>query len=187
MNISADDIHKINKLTRKNIRPDSIYAFSMVLCDNDIDEDYEKFSVEALYQLKDKFLGKTGVCNHEVKSAEQQARIFDTWIERTDRTKTQDGEDFCQLKVKAYLVKTNENISLIKEIEASVAKEITVSCSMGKNICSICGNDKRMSHCEHINGKKYNGKLAYSILSDVDDAYEFSFVTIPISIVNWFD
>lgn len=187
MNISADDIYKINKFTRKNIQPDSIYAFSMVLCDNDIDEDYEKFSIEALCQLKEKFLGKTGICNYETNPFKQQAQIYDTWIERDDKNRTQDGEDFCQLKAKAFLFKTDENMSLIKEIESGIEKEVSVSCSMGKSICSICGKDKRMSHCEHINGKKYNGKLAYSILSDVSDAYEFSFVTIPISVVNWFD
>lgn len=177
--IEADDLEKINQYTRTDFTSDELYAFSVILCDNDIDRDYEKFSTEALYQLCDKFLGKTGICDHSMKSADQKARIFSTWVEKTDGRKTQDGEDLYRLKAKAYMVKTEENMPLIKEIEAGIKKEVSVSCSMKKSVCSICSNDKRSAYCEHINGKSYDGKTAYSTLSDVIDAYEFSFVAVP--------
>ena len=173
------DLEKINQFTRTEFKSDELYAFSVILCDNNIDRDYEKFSVESLYQLCDKFLGKTGICDHSMKSADQKARIFHTWVEKVNGRKTQDGEDLYQLKAKAYMVKTDENMPLIKEIEAGIKKEVSVSCSMKKSICSICSNDKRSTYCEHINGKSYDGKLAYSVLSDVSDAYEFSFVAVP--------
>lgn len=173
------DLEKINQFTRTEFKSDELYAFSVILCDNNIDRDYEKFSVESLYQLCDKFLGKTGICDHSMKSADQKARIFHTWVEKVNGRKTQDGEELYQLKAKAYMVKTDENMPLIKEIEAGIKKEVSVSCSMKKSICSICSNDKRSTYCEHINGKSYDGKLAYSVLSDVSDAYEFSFVAVP--------
>lgn len=177
--LENDDLEKINTFTRTKFGADELYAFSVILCDNNIDRDYEKFSVEALYQLKDKFLGKTGICDHSMKSSDQKARIFDTWVEKVNGRKTEDGQDLYQLKAKAYMVRTEENMPLIKEIEAGIKKEVSVSCSMRKSTCSICGNDKRTSYCEHINGKSYNGVLAYSVLSDVSDAYEFSFVAVP--------
>lgn len=177
--LENEDLEKINTFTRTQFGADELYAFSVILCDNNIDRDYEKFSVEALYQLKDKFLGKTGICDHSMKSADQKARIFHTWVEKVKGRTTQDGEELYQLKAKAYMVRTDENMPLIKEIEAGIKKEVSVSCSMRKNICSVCGNDKRTSYCEHINGKSYNGKTAYSVLSDVSDAYEFSFVAVP--------
>lgn len=177
--LENDDLEKINTFTRTKFGADELYAFSVILCDNNIDRDYEKFSVEALYQLKDKFLGKTGICDHSMKSSDQKARIFDTWVEKANDRKTDDGQDLYQLKAKAYMVRTEENMPLIKEIEAGIKKEVSVSCSMRKSICSVCGNDKRTSYCEHINGKSYNGVLAYSVLSDVSDAYEFSFVAVP--------
>lgn len=177
--LENEDLEKINQFTRTEFKSDELYAFSVILCDNNIDRDYEKFSVEALYQLCDKFLGKTGMCDHSMKSADQKARIFHTWVEKADGRKTQDGEDLYQLKAKAYMVKTDENMPLIKEIEAGIKKEVSVSCSMKKSVCSICSNDKRSAYCEHINGKSYDGKLAYSVLSDVSDAYEFSFVAVP--------
>ncbi|MDE6470241.1 MAG: hypothetical protein K2L19_04390, partial [Eubacterium sp.] len=64
-------------------------------------------------------------------------------------------------------------------IDAGIKKEVSVSCSLAKSVCSVCGMDKRSGRCEHIGGREYNGKMACSILSDVKDAYEFSFVAVP--------
>lgn len=175
----SSDLEKINSFTRREFDMDSLYIFSIALCNNDIDRDYEKFSVEALNQMKEKFVGKTGIADHSMKSSDQKARIFDTWVERVDGKKTDDGEDFYQLKAKAYMVKSEENRALITDIEAGIKKEVSVSCSVGRSICSICGMDKKNGHCEHIGGREYKGKTAHSILSDVRDAYEFSFVAVP--------
>ncbi|MGN1202676.1 MAG: hypothetical protein ACI4RF_05220 [Eubacterium sp.] len=175
----STDLEKINCFTRSEFAADSLYVFSVALCNNDVDRDYEKFSLEALEQLKEKFLGKTGISDHSMKSSDQRARIFDTWVEKVEGKKTADGEDFYQLKAKAYMVKSDENMPLITDIEAGIKKEVSVSCSMGKSVCSICGCDKRSGCCEHIGGRKYNGKTAFFILSDVKDAYEFSFVAVP--------
>ena len=35
------DLELINKLTRRKLSEDEVYVFSLVLCDNDIDRDYE--------------------------------------------------------------------------------------------------------------------------------------------------
>lgn len=179
MDIQQTDVEKINKFTRSNFSAESLYVFSASLCNNDIDRDYEKFSVESLYQLKELFLGKTGICDHSMKSSNQKARIFETWVEKCEGRKTSDGEDFYELKAKAYMVKNEENMPLITEIEAGIKKEVSVSCSMGKNICSICGNEKSGGKCSHLKGQEYSGKQAYTILCDAKDAYEFSFVAVP--------
>lgn len=177
--LHSSDLEKINGFTRSSFDAENLYVFSVVLCNNDIDRDYEKFSVEALNQLCEKFLGKTGISDHSMKSSDQKARIFETWVEKIDGRKTADGEDFYQLKAKAYMVRSEENAPLIMEIEAGIKKEVSVSCSMGKSVCSVCGCDKRSGHCEHITGRAYKGKTAFTVLSDVRDAYEFSFVAVP--------
>lgn len=179
LNIEQADIEKINKFTRSNFSAESLYVFSASLCNNDIDRDYEKFSVESLYQLKELFLGKTGICDHSMKSSNQKARIFETWVEKCEGRKTSDGEDFYELKAKAYMVKNEKNMPLITEIEAGIKKEVSVSCSMGRKICSICGSEKSSGKCSHLSGQEYSGKPAYTILFDAKDAYEFSFVAVP--------
>lgn len=179
LQVDTADAEKINHFTRSEFTADKLYAFTVALCNNDIDRDYEKFSVDALYELSEKFIGKTGISDHSMKSSDQKARIFDAWVEKIEGKKTADGEDFYQLKAKAYMLKTDENMPFITEIEAGIKKEVSVSCSVDKSVCSICGNDKKHGSCRHYNGKIYDGKQAYSVLSGISDAYEFSFVAVP--------
>lgn len=177
--LTDEELGKINSFTRTPFESDSIYAFNLALCNNDVDRDNEKFSTEALEELSHLFLGRTGIKDHSMKSSDQTARIYDTWVEKIDGKKTADGEDFYCLMAKAYMVRNCENENLITEIEAGIKKEVSVSCSMGKSICSVCGKDRRQEKCEHIPGRTYNGKKAFVILSDARDAYEFSFVAVP--------
>ena len=55
--------------------------------------------------------------------------------------------------------------------------QVSVGCSAAKRSCSICGKDAGL--CEHESGKYYGGKLCYAVLSDITDAYEWSFVAVP--------
>ncbi len=176
---SKEDLEKINKYTRREFDADSLYVFSVILCDNDIDRDFEKFSLSALHELKTLFVGKTGISDHSMKSSDQRARVFETWVEKGEGMLTADGEPYYMLKAKAYMLRNEENKSFIEELDAGIKKEVSVSCSSKKATCSICGKDKRQCRCEHVLGKKYKGKTACTILSDISDAYEFSFVAVP--------
>lgn len=73
-------LEKINRFTRRELGEDEVYTFSVILCDNDIDRDLERFSDEALVTLAEKFIGRTGISDHDPSSANQTARIFDTQI-----------------------------------------------------------------------------------------------------------
>ena len=176
---TESDYEKIRQFTRKEFAKDELYVFEAVLCSNDIDRDYEKFSVSALNELARLFNGKTGIRDHSMKSTDQAARIFETRVEKEDGRKTADGEDYYVLKAKAYMVRTDENQSLIKEIDAGIKKEVSVSCSVDKAYCSICHTDRKRAACEHKKGKMYGDRLCFNILTDATDAYEFSFVAVP--------
>ena len=41
---SNSDLDKINQFTRSQFGSDELYIFSVILCNNDIDRDYERFS-----------------------------------------------------------------------------------------------------------------------------------------------
>jgi hypothetical protein len=176
---TSQDLEKINQYSRREMSVDELYIFNVTLCSNDIDRDYEKFSVEALNQMAELFVGKTCIEDHSMKSSNQKARIFDTYVEKQADRLTADGEPLYCLKGRAYMLNNEENKSLIEEIDAGIKKEVSVSCSMGSNTCSICGKDRKLERCEHINGRTYGNKLCYSILSDAKDAYELSFVAVP--------
>lgn len=174
-----EDLAKIQQFSRRELLPEEIYVFNVDLCNNDIDRDFEKFSVETLKQMAELFVGKTGIFDHSMKSADQTARIFDAFVERVNGKKTADGEDFYSLKAKAYMLNNEQNRSLIDSIEAGIKKEVSVSCSVDKAYCSVCHTDRKRAACEHRKGKMYGDRLCFNVLTDATDAYEFSFVAVP--------
>lgn len=174
-----EDLAKIQQFSRRELLPEEIYVFNVDLCNNDIDRDFEKFSVETLEQMAKLFVGKTGIFDHSMKSSDQTARIFDAYVERVNGKKTADGEDFYCLKAKAYMLNNEQNRSLIDSIEAGIKKEVSVSCSVDKAYCSICSTDRKRAACEHRKGRMYGDRLCFNILTDATDAYEFSFVAVP--------
>lgn len=178
-NTEKDDLKLINQFTKRALTADEVYTFTVTLCDNDIDRDYEAFTKEALTELGKLFVGKTGIFDHNPKSENQTARIYKTWCEKDESKKTAFGEDYYALKAKAYMMKTAKNESLIEEIEGGIKKEVSVSCKMNKTVCSICHKEFRHGLCEHQKGNTYSGKLCYGILSQAQDAYEWSFVAVP--------
>lgn len=172
-------LDKINKYTQNELSEEDLYTFNVILCDNDIDRDFECFSDNALKELKSLFIGKTGISDHNPKSSLQNARIFDTEVVSDPSRKTADGRDYKYLKASVYMIRTDSNKDLIAEINGGIKKEVSISCSASSRKCSVCNCDKNTSSCNHIKGKKYNSKTGYIILSDITDAYEWSFVAVP--------
>lgn len=180
LNFSEEDYKEIQRFTlNNNIEKEKLFVFKVVLCDNEVDRDFENFSTKALEGLAELFTGKTGIKDHSMKSEHQLARIFKTEVVIDSDKLTSYGEPYAQLIAKAYMVRTNSNQDLITEIEAGIKKEVSVSCAMGSSRCSICGRERRTERCEHIGGKEYDGKLCFSTLDEPRDAYEFSFVAVP--------
>nr|MCR5718135.1 hypothetical protein [Oscillospiraceae bacterium] len=168
-------LDKINALTRREFKASELYTFPVVLCHNDIDRDFERFSDEALDKMAELFVGKTGIFDHNPTAENQSARIYDAEIVTDPEKKTAWGGIYRCLKGYAYMVKTDSNADLIKEIDAGIKKEVSISCSAASRKCSVCGENE----CEHIKGKSYDGQLCHTVLDGITDAYEWSFVAVP--------
>ncbi len=177
--VNENELELINTYTKREFTKDEIYVFSVVLCDNDIDRDFERFTVESLYELEKLFVGKTGIFDHEAKSKNQTARIFSCKVEKVDGKKTKTGEDYYRLVARAYLPKSEKNSDLILSLESGILKEVSVGCAVRKTRCSVCKGDINSLSCSHTKGTTYSDTLCYGELCDVYDAYEFSFVAIP--------
>lgn len=173
--LTAPDMEKINRYTRRRYSPEEVYAFSLVLCDNEVDRDFERFSLDALAALRDMFPGKTCLFDHQRTSASQTARIYDTGLEQEPGKVTQAGEPYTKLTAKAYLPRTERNQEVIELIESGILKEVSVGCSVGRSVCSVCGKE----NCAHIKGRSYDGKRCHRVLLEPQDAYECSFVAVP--------
>lgn len=174
-------LEQLNRFTRKELTAEEVYIFPVTLCDNEIDRDNERFSRKSLEEMADRFIGVTGIFDHNPKGENQTARLFMTeLIEESEYNSL--GEPYVYLKGYAYMVRTESNADLIREIDGGIKKEVSVSCCAEKEICSICGNDRRIKACRHVKGRKYDGKPCFFTLENISDAYEWSFVAVPAQV-----
>ena len=177
--VGQEDLEQINRLTRREFSQEELYCFRVVLCDNDVDRQMERFDEETLEQLARMFVGKTGICDHQPKTANQLARIYQAQVEYFPGKTNLLGEPYCAVVAKAYMVRTESNRDLILEIEAGIKKEVSVGCSIRESRCSICQSERTLQDCRHRKGEWYEGRLCHTVLHGAEDAYEWSFVAVP--------
>lgn len=179
---TEEDLKLINKLTMTPLSADEVFTFKAVLCDNEIDRDFERFSLKALDDMRKLFVGRTVIKNHSWNANDQIARIYATELETSSKI-LKNGEPYTQLIAHCYMVKTASNADLISEIKGGIKKEGSVGFRASSAICSICGTDNAKNYCRHFRGRSYdkeNGKETCTFtLASVSDAYEFSLVAVP--------
>lgn len=166
---TAAQLEAINAQAKANLTQDQVYVFALRLCDDQVDRDGERFDTQALPGLAKLFIGKTGIVDHRWSTDSQVARIFSTEVVKEERVS--------YIKAWAYIRKGGAADEVIADIEAGIKKEVSVGCSMGRSVCSICGSD--YGSCGHVKGQAYDGQVCCAILKEPMDAYEFSFVAVP--------
>ena len=177
--VSAEELALINRYTKKELGAQDVFTFAVVLCDNDVDRDFERFSEKTLRELKELFIGKTGISDHDWTSGGQVARIYRTELQVSPEKKNSLGGSYVCLKAWAYILRTQANAQLIADIEGGIKKETSVGCAVKRRVCSICGEEMDGGKCSHVKGRSYGGRLCYAVLEDAVDAYEWSFVAVP--------
>lgn len=166
---TGEQLEKIHCYSKSPLKAEEVYCFSVRLCDDQVDRDFERFDTQALAPLARLFRGKTGICDHNWSTREQVARIFDTEVLCQ--------EDVHYIRAQCYILRSEKNADLIRDIEGGIKKEVSVGCAMGRTVCSLCGQP--YGTCEHRKGLTYDGETCVGILTDPVDAYEFSFVAVP--------
>ena len=166
---TAVQLEAINAQAKGKLTAEQVYVFSLRLCDDQMDRDFERFDTAALPGLAKLFIGKTGIVDHRWSSDNQVARIFETQVVRDD------GVSY--IKAWAYIRRGGHADEIIADIEAGIKKEVSVGCAMGRSVCSICGGE--YGTCGHQKGESYDGQTCCAILCEAMDAYEFSFVAVP--------
>ena len=166
---TAVQLEAINAQAKAKLTPEQVYVFSLRLCDDQVDRDFERFDTAALGTLAKLFIGKTGVLDHQWSADRQIARIFETQVVKE--------EGVSYIKAWAYIRRGGRNEETIADIEAGIKKEVSVGCAMGMAVCSVCGSE--YGTCGHLKGEVYDGQVCCAILKEPMDAYEFSFVAVP--------
>ncbi len=177
--VSEEDLGLINSFSHTPLSAQEVFCFKVLLCDNEIDRDFERFTTESLKALADMFVGKTAIKNHSMNSDDQSARTYKTEVVTDPVRKNSLGEPYSFLTAYCYMPRLEKNAELIEEIKAGIKKEVSVGCSVSASRCSICGKDRLHEGCVHRKGKSYGGRLCFDSLENPTDAYEWSFVAVP--------
>ena len=130
---TAAQLEKINALAKGTLTAEQVYVFSVRLCDDQVDRDFERFDAAALPALAKLFVGKSGIVDHKWSAGGQLARIFDTEIV------TENG--VTAIKAWAYIRRGGAGDEWIADIEAGIKKEVSVGCAMGQSVCAVCGGE----------------------------------------------
>jgi len=180
--VTEDDLKAINKLAPVALSAEEVFTFKAVLCDNEVDRAFDRFTLKALQDMQKLFLGKTVIKDHHRSTDNQVARIYKTELVQSEKL-TKSGEFYTQLVAHCYMVRTASNADLIAEIKGGIKKEGSVGFAPSSSICSICGTDNTKTYCRHWPGKSYDKEGGPTVctftLAGVKDAYEFSLVAVP--------
>ena len=177
--LSGDDLERIRRFTRKAVPAEENYTFPILLCDNEIDRDLERFGTEDLKTLAELFVGKSGIFDHSLSGHDQTARIYKTECCTDPSRTTQAGEPYTAVYAHAYMPRIAKNADLIAEIDSGIKKETSVGCAVAEKHCSVCGANVLREPCPHRKGEMTDGTVCHHILRRPTDAYEWSFVAVP--------
>lgn len=148
---TAEELKAVNAFAKAELSAEDVYIFSVLLCDNEIDRDHERFSEATLRELGELFVGVTGICDHDWRSDNQVARIYRTELVTDKNRKNSLGADYVYLKGYAYMLRTEANAELIAQIDGGIKRETSVGCSVARSVCSVCGEE--LGTCTHVKGR----------------------------------
>lgn len=177
---SDEDYELIKQMMPSNeVSKDSLFVYKVLLCDNMLDRDNERFTHKALEQLTKLYIGKIGIEDHNPTVKNSHSRIYKTELITDDTIKNDIGEPYEYVLGYAYTINNEKNKSLIEEIKSGLKKEVSVGVSNNSLICSICGHQLGEDGCTHIEGNIYENVKCVGLMDNIDDVYEWSFVSIP--------
>lgn len=150
---SVQELDAINKFAKTELKAEEVYTFSVVLCDNEVDRDFERFSNKALDELAELFVGRTGIFDHEWKAANQTARIYRTELINEQGRLNSLGEGIiCRriVNVPRYTRFDAMRYTGEYQISASKEKEKTVALKLTEQFAAFPGDSVKLSGIEFL-------------------------------------
>ncbi|MBR1382780.1 MAG: hypothetical protein IJ555_03075 [Ruminococcus sp.] len=183
--VTDEDLEKINEYALEPLTADEIYAFKVVMGDNELDDrNNMPFTSNGLKDLQRLYPGKPFIMAHNDRDVKSLfARIYDTELSIDDTKRTSAEEPYTALIGKCYMAISADNESLRADIKAGIKKEVSTGFRCSSLKCSICGKDNCVDECKHWPGRVYakNGMdtKCQMLIDGCSEAYELSLVTIP--------
>lgn len=167
-----DDLALINRQTLRPLTADEVFTFRLAACDDQVDRDLERFTLRALEEMAERYVGRPLLMDHHWSAHVQTGRVYAARV--GDRP-----EGGKRLELDCYIPKLDQTAQVIAAIESGLLRECSVGCAAEQSLCSICGQSFYGSNCMHIKGREYDGKRCVVELDGCADVYEVSLVAVP--------
>lgn len=177
--ISTSDIELINSLENGPLHPvgiDDIYVRKCRLTGDGINCHFGRFRSGDLEKLLQKVQGVSCLIGHR-KETVGVARFFGGKIEKHSARDTESGEmvEMSFIVPKIYWMKSHSQAEDLKtNIDGGIYHQASISWYYNRPVCCLCENDIRK--CDHVPGKRYDGKLCYFWYDEIGDVLEGSIV-----------
>lgn len=164
--INTKEFKDVVKHNKHEYKDSDLFIFNVKLLDSYM-ENNECIAYHEIEELHNKKVFNGKLIYYKGKPV---ARIFHTLlISDNDYNLNPQRE----LRAYAYTVRHAGNDDIIEKIEYGLLDKVSVSYSVAKITCSICG---KQSCLNHTFGHNYNGEIAQHRLENVTDIYSIDFV-----------
>jgi len=164
----ADLVDAVNKYTLRPLKREEFSAFTMDLCNNQIDAHYSRFPVEELEKINVMVPGRPFMERHDTKGTLPRGTFF------RSRLHDEPERDHVSVRPDVYILNTEDNRGLIANIEGGVYRGTSIGFSFMRPECSICHKDIRT--CDHVPGRTYGDEACHYVMHDVASVLEGSVV-----------
>lgn len=177
LDVSADDLAKIQRFALKELAADEVAVFRMNLCNDQIDRHASCFPKEELEAINKLIRGKPTMVNHDM-SQMPRGRFFDSRMAKgpTGSQSITESKDALFVQPSFYMLRDDENASFIRNIEAGIYSGTSIGFAFDLAECSICHTD--MKSCAHWPGEAYDDQECHYIMHGVSDVFEGSIVPL---------
>ena len=159
-------MRQINKFTLEPLTRDQVAAFTMDLCNDQIDTYYSRFPEKELRKIMRMVVGRPLMELHDLRGRLPRGTFF-----RAEMVK---NGDVTSVRPDVYILRTPSNEEFIAHIVGGVYRDTSIGFSFDWAECSICNSD--LHECSHWPGMDYNGQRCHYVMHGVDKVYEGSVV-----------
>lgn len=169
--LTKADLKKIMAWEGRELTADDLFVFNLRMSDNTVDENGRRFTRDCLRSLSHLLEGRVGFFNNDPW---HPARVLRTTVNGGgSHTGVSSDDPAYYMDSLVYMLRTQENANIIDEIENGLKATVDLSCTVGKETCSICGQD--LSICRHKRWKFYKGKMCVGELDGAISIYGWTF------------
>lgn len=171
----------IKPLVSDDTTVEQLYIFSVKLCNNEIDSDFDKLTPEFLTQFAE---GVTAspiplIKDHCWSAENQVGRVYRAEV-ITDGVNSL-GEPFAYVLGYAYVAADNTDI--VNRVKLGLLSEVSVGFDGKHYTCSTCGDDVLSYDYQcpnkHVFGSEFDGVPVYRNVGECAAVLECSFVPVP--------